>query len=173
MQAALEAAIGEFGKRASVRSATLPSPSTSLLAGSTAPAPAPHTSPTRRFGVGDRVLALVNGFFTSGIIIKLEDAGRPYRIKLDGDGVEVWAPADKDDYVRANTATVNTAFRFGRPTHSLDGMDDSGGVGGGSSGPAICPPIGAPRKHVWRQGCECCTPGDGTPGRKGKMGPMF
>jgi hypothetical protein len=54
----------------------------------------------RRFGVGDAVLALVDGEYKQGTIIKLEDAGRPYRIRLNGTGgMEVWAPADDDTYV--------------------------------------------------------------------------
>ena len=34
-----------------------------------------------------------------------------------------------------------------------------------------CPPVGAPRKHEFKIGCGCCTPG--MVGLKGKMGPMI
>jgi len=52
-----------------------------------------------RFAVGDRVVAMVEGGFKPGVILKLWDEGNPYRISVDG--TEVWAPDDIDDYVKA------------------------------------------------------------------------
>ena len=46
-----------------------------------------------RFAVGDKVLASVNGAFKPGTIIKLDDAAKPYRIRLDADGTEVILPS--------------------------------------------------------------------------------
>lgn len=53
-----------------------------------------------RFKVGDTVEANV-GKFQRGKVIKMWDEGNAYRIELEEDKVNVWAPIDIDAYVRA------------------------------------------------------------------------
>ena len=52
-----------------------------------------------RFSIGDRILANV-GCWKSGTVIKLWDEGNPYRIKIDEDGCEVFAPEDTNSFVK-------------------------------------------------------------------------
>jgi len=52
-----------------------------------------------RWGVGKRVQARVEGGFSPGTVIKIWDQGNAYRIRLDKDNVEVWAPIDDDRFV--------------------------------------------------------------------------
>jgi len=56
--------------------------------------------PPLRFDVGDAVEARVQGGYQAAKVIKLWDEGNPYRVKLDEDGVEVWAPEDLNAYIR-------------------------------------------------------------------------
>jgi len=53
-----------------------------------------------RFKVGDKVEANV-GKFQKGTVLKQWDEGNAYRVELDEDKVNVWAPIDIDAYVRA------------------------------------------------------------------------
>lgn len=59
-----------------------------------------------RFDVGQRLECCIDkGTFAAGTVIKLWDAGNPYRVRLDS-GVEVWGPEDHDVYIRAAAARV-------------------------------------------------------------------
>ena len=53
-----------------------------------------------RFKVGDKVLANIGKWVTSRVAAIWDD-GNPYRIELDEDGRNIWAPIDSDDFVRA------------------------------------------------------------------------
>ena len=61
---------------------------------------APDAAEQLRFKVGDTVMANVSGTFAAGLIVKVWDAGKPYRIQLP-DETEIWAPSDDDTFVRA------------------------------------------------------------------------
>lgn len=54
-----------------------------------------------RWDLGADVEARVSQGFTPGKVIKLWDEGNAYRIRLEPDGQEVWAPIDDDMFVRA------------------------------------------------------------------------
>jgi hypothetical protein len=53
-----------------------------------------------RFAVGTKVLASCDGGLQPGVILAQWDDGNAYRIRLDKNRVEVWAPIDIDSYVR-------------------------------------------------------------------------
>jgi hypothetical protein len=107
------------------------------------------TTTVRRFRVGDIVLASVGGgVYKQGTIIKLEDAGKPYRIKLkDEIGTEVWAPADDDTYVKAATPEAVAAAEA-------------------AAAAVLCPPVGTKSTFGAKgggmkahpAGCICCAP---------------
>eukprot|EP00729_Bicosta_minor_P003185 gene3185-15158_t len=61
-----------------------------------------------RFKVGDTVMANVSGSFSTGLVVKVWDSGKPYRIQLP-DETEVWAPSDDDTFIRATTQPENVA----------------------------------------------------------------
>jgi hypothetical protein len=52
-----------------------------------------------RFRVNDRIEASVDDGYELGTIVKTRDGKNAYRIRLDS-GVEVWAPKDRDGFVR-------------------------------------------------------------------------
>lgn len=58
-----------------------------------------------RFAVGDAVEANV-GTWETGKIIKQWDDGNAYRIKIDKDGTECWAPIDINKYIRPASAAA-------------------------------------------------------------------
>ena len=61
-----------------------------------------------RFKVGDTVMANVSGSFSTGLVVKVWDSGKPYRIQLP-DETEVWAPSDDNTFIRAITQPENVA----------------------------------------------------------------
>jgi len=61
-----------------------------------------------RFNVGDVVEANV-GKFQKGKVVKQWDEGNAYRIELEDDKTNVWAPIDIDAYVRAPGSAANVA----------------------------------------------------------------
>jgi G3E family GTPase len=54
-----------------------------------------------RFPVGTKVLANVDEGYQKAVVVKHWDEMRAYRIKLESDGGEVWAPVDEDVFVKA------------------------------------------------------------------------
>jgi len=54
---------------------------------------------TLRFAVGMRV-ECNRGEFEQGTVIAQWDNGNAYRVRLESDGTEIWAPIDMDEYVR-------------------------------------------------------------------------
>ena len=54
-----------------------------------------------RFKVGSRVKCRVDSGWAEGVVLKIWDDGNPYRVRLNKDKVEVWAPLDEDVYIRA------------------------------------------------------------------------
>jgi len=64
-----------------------------------------------RFDVGDEVQARVEKGYTLGKVIKQWDELNAYRIRLRGEGREVWAPADEDVFIKASKKHTPKAKR--------------------------------------------------------------
>ena len=79
-------------------SAGLPKPTAATATGA---GEAASSSAGLRFGVGSKVQAYVKGRWVDGTVIRVWDEGNPYRIELeDGEGTNVWGPADTDQFVK-------------------------------------------------------------------------
>jgi G3E family GTPase len=54
-----------------------------------------------RFNVGDTVEVNVSKGYMKGKVLKVWDEGNPYRVRIEEDGVNVWAPEDIDSFIRS------------------------------------------------------------------------
>ena len=69
-----------------------------------------EANPVLRFPVGTRVECNMGRHFASGTVTAHWDDGKPYRVKLEVDGMDVFAPKDDDRFIRK--AEIQADLRF-------------------------------------------------------------